>query len=66
MSRCVPVELSISFPKLQSLLVFEILDDRQITHLICVHLKLLLCDFLGGFWAFFFCFSCIKKAQNTP
>ena len=26
----------------------KIIDDRQITHLICVRLKLLLYDFLGG------------------
>ena len=42
------------------------LDDRQITHLICVCLKHFLYDFLRGvFWAFFLLFSYIK-AQNTP
>ena len=29
-------------------LEFRVLDDCQITHLVCVHLKHLLCDFLWG------------------
>ena len=37
-----------------------ILDDRQITHLICVRLKHLLCDFLGGFLGFY-----IRKQQEA-
>ena len=36
----------LSFLVFSFLLVF--IDDRQITHLICVHLKHLLCDCFGG------------------
>ena len=35
------------------------LDDRQITRLICVHLKYLLYDFSGVFWALY-----IRKKQQ--
>ena len=38
---------------------FFMLDDRQITHLICVHPKYLLYDFWGVFWANFLLFSYI-------
>ena len=35
-------------PRIDFLWVQKCLDDRQITHLICVRLKLLLYDSLGG------------------
>ena len=41
-------------------------DDRQITHLICVRLKHLLYDFLGGVWGLLPVVFLISKAQNTP
>ena len=43
-----------------------ILDDRQITHLICVCLKLLLSDFLGGVLGLLPVVFLLLKAQNTP
>ena len=47
-------------------LLLKFLDDRHITHLICVCVKHLLCDFLRGcFGPSSCCFSHIK-AQNTP
>ena len=41
------------------------LDDRQITHLICVRLKHLLHDF-GGLFRVSFMLFLIKTGQNTP
>ena len=40
------------------------LDDRQITHLICVRLQHLLYDFLGVLWASFLLFSYIKGPKH--
>ena len=42
------------------------LDDRQITHLISVHLKHLLYDFWGVFWASFLLFSYHKRSKAPP
>ena len=41
------------------------IDDRQITHLICVHLKHVLYDFLGGVLGLLPVVSCMK-GPNTP
>ena len=41
-------------------------DDRQITHLICVRLKHLLYDFLGGILGLLYKKSNRKEARNTP
>ena len=44
-----------------------ILDDRQISHLICARLKHDLYDFLRGvFWACFLFLSCIKGLKTPP
>ena len=53
-----------SAPKLQ--ISVPCLDDRQITHLICVRLKLLLYDFLGGIWGILRVVFPLEKAQSTP
>ena len=46
---------------------FDYLDDRQITHLICVRLRHLLYDFFWGvLWAFLYKKNNRKEAQNTP
>ena len=42
------------------------LDDRQITHLICVRLKHLLHDFLGGVLGLLPVVSLMKKTQTPP
>ena len=46
----------------------SILDDRQITHLICDRLKHLLYDFFGGrgFWASFLLFFLHKRPKTPP
>ena len=44
----------------------QTLDDRQITHLICVRLKHLLYDFLGGVLGLLPVVFLVKKALNTP
>ena len=44
----------------------SVLDDRQITHLICVCLKHLLKDFLGGVLGLLPVVFLIYKALNTP
>ena len=43
----------------------SLVDDHQITHLICVRLKHVLYDFWGGVWASFQLFS-YTKGQKTP
>ena len=43
-----------------------ILDDRQITHLICVRLKHLQNDFLGGVLGLLPVVFLKKKTPNTP
>ena len=49
-------------------LVLMGLDDRQMTHLICVRLRHLLYAFLGagGFGPSSCCFSFIKRPKTTP
>ena len=39
------------------------IDDRQITHLICVRLKHLLCGYLGVFWASFLLFFLYRSQE---
>ena len=45
-----------------------LLDERQITHLICARLKYDLYDFFGGggFWGLLYKKKNGKQAQNTP
>ena len=42
------------------------LDDRQITHLVCVRLRHLLYDFLGGVLGLLYKRNNRKEAQNNP
>ena len=42
------------------------LDDRQITHLICVRVSFFLYDFLGGVLGLLYKKNDRKEAQNTP
>ena len=44
----------------------EVLDDRQITHLIRVHLKHVLYDFLEGVLGLLYKKNNRKEAQSTP
>ena len=46
--------------------IAPILDERQITHLICARLKYDLYDFLGGVWGLLYKKKNRKQAQNTP
>ena len=47
-------------------LKFVFLDDRQITHLICVRLKHLLFDFWGGVWASFLLLFFYRRPKTPP
>ena len=54
------------YPTLQYYLERVLLDDRQITHLICVRLRHLLFDSLGGVLGLIHKENNRKEAQNTP
>ena len=50
-----------------NLAIFGIpIDDRQITHLICVRLRHLLYDFLGVFWAFYVGKTTGRRPETPP
>ena len=44
----------------------HLLDERQITHLVCARLKYDLYDFFRGVFGFASCYFFIYRPQNTP
>ena len=65
-AECTKVAAIFAAPRKIGRIRSVIVDDRQITHLICVCLRHLLYDsFMGVFWAFFKKRNNRKEAQNT-